>query len=107
MRGQNTETYQASGAWRKAYFLFFFCLFENTGDGGISPPPVYVGDIQFVVPDLAVFPVLVVATKLDRLKAEQSKSGNIRTVQQRNVLGLPLTATRLWWATRRGCCSAS
>lgn len=34
------------------------------------------------------FPVLVVATKLDRLKAEQSKSGNIRTVQQRNVLGL-------------------
>lgn len=34
------------------------------------------------------FPVLVVATKLDRLKAEQSKSGNIRTVPQRNVLGL-------------------
>ena len=34
------------------------------------------------------FPVLVVATKLDRLKAEQSKSGNIRTVPQRGVLGL-------------------
>jgi|AntRauTorckE5430_2_1112549.scaffolds.fasta_scaffold08907_1 GTPase SAR1 family protein len=34
------------------------------------------------------FPVLVVATKLDRLKAEQSKSGNIRTVAQRSVLGL-------------------
>jgi len=34
------------------------------------------------------FPVLVVATKLDRLKAEQSKSGNVRTVPQRNVMGL-------------------
>lgn len=34
------------------------------------------------------FPILVVATKLDRLKAEQSKSGNIRTVPQRHVLGI-------------------
>ena len=34
------------------------------------------------------FPVLVVASKLDRLKEAQSKSGNIRTVMQRNVLGL-------------------
>jgi hypothetical protein len=34
------------------------------------------------------FPIVVVGTKLDRLEAKQSLSGNIRTVPQRNVLGL-------------------
>jgi len=46
------------------------------------------GNINGVGYHRTQFPVLVVATKLDRLKAEQSKSGNIRTVPQRNVLGL-------------------
>jgi GTPase SAR1 family protein len=34
------------------------------------------------------FPIVVVGTKLDRLEAKQSISGNITTVPQRNVLGL-------------------
>ena len=46
------------------------------------------GNINSVGQNRRQFPVLVVATKLDRLKAEQSKSGNIRTVPQRNILGL-------------------
>lgn len=37
---------------------------------------------------LTRFPIVVVGTKLDRLEAKQSLSGNIRTVPQRNVLGL-------------------